>query len=164
MEIISEKANGKHTVFAKHAGIPTSTFQGYINGRPPHAEHLIRIREKFFVNIDWLLTGKGKKYIDDDESDTSIYKVGDAEADPEIAELIAMTRAVLKAGTDHTDTLITDIRSSHRNLMKNKDLNNLKERVAALEKIAHPPNNISKLIRKGDDKAQRGEILKKRKA
>jgi len=64
VKIVEEKAGGKHTVFAKNAGIPTSTFQGYINGRPPHAEHLIRIREKYNVNINWLLTGEGEMFLD----------------------------------------------------------------------------------------------------
>lgn len=59
--ILAEKfAEGKHTNLAKLADIPKSTFQGYINGRPPHIEHLLRIREHFNINLDWLLAGEGQ--------------------------------------------------------------------------------------------------------
>jgi len=62
-ELIREHANGKPTVFAKKAEIPHSTFHAYINGRSPHTEHLVRIRDTFRVNLDWLLTGEGGKCI-----------------------------------------------------------------------------------------------------
>ena len=60
--VIDEKTGGKHTVFAKKAGIPASTFQSYMSERIPHPEHLIRIFETFGVSIDWLLTGEGDPY------------------------------------------------------------------------------------------------------
>lgn len=63
-EIMAEFTGGKPTVFAKKAGIPPSTFSGYLDGRVPHADHLVRIRETYGISIDWLLIGKGHKYID----------------------------------------------------------------------------------------------------
>ena len=68
LKIVDEKQGGKATVFAKKSGIPPSTFQNYINGRMPHGDHLIRIYETFKVNINWLLTGEGASYYDE-ESD-----------------------------------------------------------------------------------------------
>lgn len=70
--LINEEAGGKHTVFAKRACIPVSTFQSYLSDRIPIAEHLIRISETFKISIDWILTGKGDPYIkegigDDDQ-------------------------------------------------------------------------------------------------
>ncbi len=64
LEIIDDLADGKSTVFAKNAGIPPSTFQYYVKGRMPHGDHLKRICEYYNVNINWLLTGKGKKHIE----------------------------------------------------------------------------------------------------
>ena len=57
--LIQRYADGKHTVFAKTAGIPISTFQSYLGERLPNSENLIRISETYDVSLDWLLTGKG---------------------------------------------------------------------------------------------------------
>lgn len=57
--LIERYAGGKHTVFAKTAGIPISTFQYYLDKRLPNAEHLVRISETYNTSLDWLLTGKG---------------------------------------------------------------------------------------------------------
>jgi transcriptional regulator with XRE-family HTH domain len=59
-ELVEILADNKYTVFAKKAGIPPSTFQNYVNGRFPKAEHLLRIRDVFRVNLDWLLSGEGE--------------------------------------------------------------------------------------------------------
>lgn len=68
LTLVKEKAGGMPSVFAKKAGIPHSTFYGYLKGRGPHSEHLLRIHNEFNVNINWLLTGNGKRYIDDKDS------------------------------------------------------------------------------------------------
>jgi len=60
--LIQEQASGKHTKFAKQAGIPVSTFQSYLADRLPHPEHLLRISETYHVNLDWLMTGQGERY------------------------------------------------------------------------------------------------------
>lgn len=56
-------ADGKHTIFAKKADIPASTFQGYLQGRSPHPDHLLRLRETYGVSIDWILSGDGPVYL-----------------------------------------------------------------------------------------------------
>lgn len=63
--LIEQCADGKHTVFAKTAGIPISTFQYYLGKRMPNAEHLIRIAETYNASLDWLLTGKGARFRSD---------------------------------------------------------------------------------------------------
>jgi phage repressor protein C with HTH and peptisase S24 domain len=40
------------------------TVRNYLEGRLPHTEVLIRISEQTSCSIDWLLTGRGKKFID----------------------------------------------------------------------------------------------------
>jgi transcriptional regulator with XRE-family HTH domain len=67
--LICKTTRGKHTLFAKHIGIPTSTFQNIINGQFPKAEHLIQISEKCGVSIDWLLLGKGEPYLSTEDKD-----------------------------------------------------------------------------------------------
>jgi phage repressor protein C with HTH and peptisase S24 domain len=61
--LVTEHSGGKVTHFAKKAGIPPGTFDNYLKGRLPQAEQLLRIRETYGVNIDWLLTGEGEPYI-----------------------------------------------------------------------------------------------------
>lgn len=61
--LVDEHAGGKHTIFAKKAGIPPSTFQGYLQGRMPHVDHLLRIRETYGANIDWIMSGEGSIYV-----------------------------------------------------------------------------------------------------
>ena len=73
--LIKTLAGDKHTVFAKHAGIPTSTFQNYIKGRVPHLDHILRIRETYNVNIDWLLTGEGNIFVSDSNNDVGSDKI-----------------------------------------------------------------------------------------
>jgi phage repressor protein C with HTH and peptisase S24 domain len=79
--LVDRHAGGKHTVFAKNADIPISTFQGYINGRQPHIDHLLRIREKYNVNIDWLLKGEGSPYIIGEEKEGEFDQIPLAEAE-----------------------------------------------------------------------------------
>ncbi len=62
--IVRDNANGKHTVFARNCGIKETTFLNYIkHGRNPGYTSLLNICEVYKVNINWLLTGRGSKYI-----------------------------------------------------------------------------------------------------
>lgn len=92
LELVGEFANNKKTVFAQKAGIPKGTFYGYLKGGVPHVEHLVRIQETFFVSIDWILTGRGQKYIHDSEEKVVV------DQDPQIARLIEGARRVLTSG------------------------------------------------------------------
>ena len=129
-ELISDNAGGKHTVFAKTAKIPTSTFQYYVDGRMPSPEHLIRICECYGVNINWLLTGKGDKYIK--REDSLIYKVEDD--DPETAGLLSMTRKILKSSTDYSASLAANVRSFYHAIKTEKQLGIIESRLEILEK------------------------------
>ena len=77
-------SRGKHTVFAKHCGIPPSSFQAYINGeRVPSTVHLMKIIAVYGINLNWLLVGKGEPFIEiatQEGKDYSIVKV--AVSDP----------------------------------------------------------------------------------
>jgi phage repressor protein C with HTH and peptisase S24 domain len=43
--------------------IPYQSAKNYLNGRLPQAEVLILISERTGCSIDWLLTGRGKKFL-----------------------------------------------------------------------------------------------------
>lgn len=45
-------------------GIRYQTVRNYLHGRLPSAEKLILISDRTSCSIDWLLTGRGKKFID----------------------------------------------------------------------------------------------------
>jgi hypothetical protein len=49
--------------------IPYQSAKNYLNGRVPGASVLITLSDRTDCSIDWLLTGRGKKFISD-ESDT----------------------------------------------------------------------------------------------
>lgn len=95
--LVDKHAGGKHTIFAKNANIPASTFQGYLQGRTPHPDHLLRIRETYGVSIDWVLAGLGPVYIN--EITTEGAGGGPpVDEDPAVAELLEGARRVLKSG------------------------------------------------------------------
>lgn len=91
--LISDHAGGKPTVFAKKAGIPPGTFANYLEGRLPQADQLLRIRETYGINIDWLLTGEGEVY-----NHTKVDRM--EETPPEIMGLLIQARRVLMSGND----------------------------------------------------------------
>ena len=153
--IVEEKAGGKPTTFAKKAGIPPSTFQNYINGRIPHVEHLIHIREVFFVNIDWLLSGEGEPFLG-----TKHKSKIDLDEDPEITDLLEGARKVLKSGNVVAfDALERNIRYFSLAIDTEKRLQEMEKRISQIE-----TNKISKpnFIREGDPPEQKEELLKKR--
>jgi len=149
-------------IFAKKIGISQSYLSELENCiAKPNKTLLLAISYIYNTSMEWLLTGEGEMTRQGAECDASIYKVGMAEEDQETVELVGMVKKVLKSGTDRADTLAVNIRSSHQGMIKESEM---EYRLAALEQVAHPPNKASKIIREGNNDAQRGEILKKRKA
>ena len=90
--LILEKESGKHTVFARNAGIKVGTFQNYINGRKPSFDALLNICETYSVSLNWLIAGVGSKII------STQSKTPTLDPDPEIAELMEGARRVLTSG------------------------------------------------------------------
>ena len=73
IKIIEEFSNGNQADFAKMCGIPPSTLHGYVKGKIPKSEYLVRIFEECGVSTTWLLTGIGPKYLDDREGKKEGY-------------------------------------------------------------------------------------------
>ena len=134
---VDQFSNGKHTLFAKKAGIPVSTFQGYIKGKLPKPEHLIRISETYKISIDWLLTGEGKMLREKDTNEA--YPETSLEKDPEVAELLEGAKKVLKSGNKAAfDALQRNIRYFAHTIKVEERLvkieQNMKHRMVAMEK------------------------------
>ena len=128
-ELIAEFADGKQTVFAAKAGIPKGTFHGYLKGRTPQPEHLIRIRETFSISIDWILTGEGSKYIPP-QGEAQVL-----DPDPEIAGLMEGARRVLTSGNPIAfDALERNIRYFDHAINAEKQLNEMKDDMEFLKK------------------------------
>ena len=58
--LITEFCDGKNLPFAKAIGIPDSNIRSYIAGTQPRFDVLAAIADKFAVNCEWLLTGRGE--------------------------------------------------------------------------------------------------------
>ena len=58
--LITEFCDGKNLPFAKAIGINESNIRSYIAGTQPRFDVLAAIADKFAVNCEWLLTGRGK--------------------------------------------------------------------------------------------------------
>ncbi|MCI5211860.1 MAG: XRE family transcriptional regulator [Candidatus Electrothrix sp. ATG2] len=65
--IVSEKTSGNIKKFAEITGIKETTFYNYTNGRNPNLESLKKICIAFKINLNWLVTGIGEKYIEEEK-------------------------------------------------------------------------------------------------
>lgn len=64
LTVINDLTNGNKKRFAEMLGVTPSYIDGWTNkGIFPSAEQLANIQEKLHISIDWLLTGKGERYI-----------------------------------------------------------------------------------------------------
>lgn len=58
-QLITEFSDGVNSKFAKEIGVNESNIRSYISGTLPKYDVLSIIAEKFAINCEWLLTGKG---------------------------------------------------------------------------------------------------------
>ena len=134
--LVDEITGGNAKRFATLAGIGSVTFYNYLKGRIPPADVLANICEFHKVNLNWLVSGIGQKYITDQ---------GDAQQldpDPEIAELMEGARRVLTSGNHVAfDALERNIRyfdqaiaAEKRADASEKELQEMKEDVEAIKK------------------------------
>lgn len=65
---------------ARLLNIPYQSAKNYLNGRVPNAAALVSLSEITSCSIDWLLTGRGKKFPDDARSTDTPLPVRQLEA------------------------------------------------------------------------------------
>lgn len=72
--LIDACGSSKVTEVQDLLGVQYQTARNYLAGRVPTAEMLLRISERTSCSIDWLLTGRGKKFVDGAlEVDTLVF-------------------------------------------------------------------------------------------
>jgi transcriptional regulator with XRE-family HTH domain len=76
-------------VFAEKIGIGQSTLHNYLHGRDPKGRFLELVAKKLNVNVNWLLTGVGHKYL------TNYY--------PKLEELKKQVAALMSVKQDVSD-------------------------------------------------------------
>jgi len=91
-ELVKEKTSGIASKFADSIEVNSKTFHTYLNGRTPNADILFCICRKYHVNLNWLVMGKGEKYITDQGEAVPL------DPDPEIADLMRGAQRVLTSG------------------------------------------------------------------
>ena len=78
------------------------------------------------VNLNWLITGKGSPYI--------IGENGNLDVDPEVNELLNMTKAVIKSDTGYARSLNANIRSFYDAVKTHEKIQDLEQRMKEMEK------------------------------
>lgn len=105
--MVETLARGKHTVFAKECGIPTPTFQAYYHGeRNPSSEHLIKIKSRFGINLNWLLSGEGEPFIQE----------GVETRTPEAGKMVPFKNdavRLVEEAIQEAEVSVTDIQKQH---------------------------------------------------
>jgi len=165
---------------AKKVGVSKTTIQNYESGIIPKGKYLAKLSRVLKCSIDWLLIGEESPYIKEafilkDPSwmtekelaeyhdkirsgKSPIYKGMEELEDTETAELISMTREILKSDTDYSASLAANVRSFHHAITTAKRMNGMESRLADLEQHLRQ----SKKIRKEDPPAEKEEFIKKR--
>ena len=139
--LIDEFGDGRPHTFGRKAMIPKGTMARYIKDRIPKPEHLVRIHETFDVNLNWLFTGIGERFI-----------IKDGEVDKKTNELIAVARRVLKSNTHYAESLAANIKSFSRGLDSEQNI-----------KHCEPATGADlKSIRADDPIEKKAELLKLR--
>jgi len=148
---IDKFSGGKHTVFAKKAGIPPSTFQSYMKGNLPKPEHLIRIYETYNISINWLLTGKGKMVLE-------------PEKESGVAENTPIYNKEEKPAEDAADHILKNklIQTQDKLISQMELIDQLKNRLAETEEKLKTSEELADKIRMENENSHRGDILKKK--
>lgn len=140
LALIKDQANGNAALFAKKAGVLPATLHNYLKGREPSTSTLSSICKIFNVNLNWLITGCGGKYIKDDLPSTFIdKKAADSDSHPNqeepvnIDELREMTTVVLETNTVYRAALAANVRAFYRAVKNEEEKMEMHEQLKRLE-------------------------------
>lgn len=157
--------------FSKLIGISHGSLSNAENNRGlPPAKAVKNLCQNTNINIHWLYTGEGDMMAP--ENRPHIYNDGDLPEEPETADLLAMTREIIKSGTNYAVSLAANIRSFHHAMTTANRLNSVETQLQDVGNVVKDLINDCKEIkerlqksdrtRQGDPEGTRGEILKKR--
>ena len=145
--------------FADKIGVAVYTYQTYEKGSIPNGKILLRIHERFNVNITWLLTGEGSP-TPPVESKQLMPAVSEAAAEyaPPIDQLIEMVLKILDSNTEFTRALQSNITAFYHAL-------ETKQRLARHADELHQHNQrLGAIEKKITNSACYNSMCKKRKA
>jgi transcriptional regulator with XRE-family HTH domain len=155
--LVNEQTDGNAKLFAEIAGIVSVTFYNYLKGRVPKADALANICIKYGVNLNWLVSGVGHKYIKTEDSSLKL------DPNPEIAELLEGARKVLTSGNPIAfDALERNIRYFSHAIEVEKRMQEMEAKLAEVDELK---NYVLELKRQEEarEKARLEEQLSKRK-
>jgi transcriptional regulator with XRE-family HTH domain len=117
--------------FASKIGLTAGNISNLENHKyEPSYKVLVEICKIFEINPDWLLTGEGDHYKKEEEKSVP---GGILDDDPEISELLEMTREIVKSNTNCSHSLIANIRSSHQAMISERRYQDLEDRLSKIE-------------------------------
>ena len=151
--LIDLHTGGNLKKFAELSGINPVTLLNYSKGRMPKADALANICEFFGVNINWLLTGKGRRHIQSNDSELQPL-----DPNPEIADLMEGARRVLTSGNHIAfQTLEQNIRYFDHAIKAERQLDEIKSDVEMMkEEIARMKReNASANTAKGEPSSEK---------
>jgi transcriptional regulator with XRE-family HTH domain len=154
------------SVFGETLGIKGSSISALERGISNPSNSVLELIEiKYRINREWLLTGKGEKYINEEganlEDSTYIYKERD---DPEIIEVLALTREILKSGTGYSDSLAANIRSFYSAVKTERRLNKMEDEMGALKnQVSGLAERTERRLAEKDDKIRHYDPPEKKK-
>lgn len=137
LSLVDEQTTGNAALFAQKVGVTQATFHNYTKGRLPNVAILNNICSTFKVNLNWLVTGEGPRYIDSGVGDG-----GQAGGEPHspiqeepvnIQELQEMTTAVLESSTIYRAALAANIRAFYRSVKNEEEKLEMNEHLKRIE-------------------------------
>lgn len=128
--LVNEQTDGNAKLFAEVAGIISVTFYNYLKGRTPKADALANICIKYGVNLNWLVSGVGSKYLDQ-----GVAKV-ELDPNPEIADLLEGARKVLTSGNPIAfDALERNIRYFSHAIEVEKRMQEMEAKLSKMDEL-----------------------------
>jgi len=151
--------DGKPKRFADKIKIAVTTVMGWTSGSSlPGGSHLISLRDKLGISIDWLLTGEGEMMKKDDQGnkaaeDRAQYSTDSiAEKDDAVLALLRKAQEVLHADHHSNPALESNIRSFHASLKKeHESLKKEKRLEAENQDLKQRLTYVEQALKRGHD-------------
>jgi hypothetical protein len=121
-------------------------------------EIALSIEQKFNFDFKWILTGEGHPYIKEgsqlggqvhEPPQPYGHQYGD---NPEVAELLAMTREIVRSDTSYALSLMANIRSFHQAMLAERRYQDIEARLARIEQEKSIDNHVR--LNTGNDRRQ----------